>query len=304
MYTTLISAPQLQALQMSGQPCMVFDCSFELMQPGAGEQQYLQAHIPGAMRADLDLHLSARKSVRPELVEGLTEASTHSDQTDAASGGRHPLPSRESFVAWLGSIGFSNTMQAVVYDRQGVNYCGRLWWMLKWMGHEAVAVLDGGLQAWQAHGGTVQGGAQPAPMSPSNFVLAPARTTLTATDSVEQQLGRPGQTLIDARGTPRFKGEVEPLDPVAGHIPGALNRPFNLNLGLEGKFKPAEELRAEFDALLAGRDPASVVHHCGSGVSAVPNLIAMEVAGLGRTALYAGSWSEWCSDPTRPVAQG
>jgi thiosulfate/3-mercaptopyruvate sulfurtransferase len=127
---------------------------------------------------------------------------------------------------------------------------------------------------------------------------------LVATETIAKQLGRPTQTLIDARGTPRFKGEVEPLDPVAGHIPGALNRPFNLNLDSEGKFKPATVLRAEFEALLAGRDPATVVHHCGSGVSAVPNLIAMEVAGLGRTGLYAGSWSEWCSDPLRPVAQG
>lgn len=289
MYATLISAPQLQALQLSGQPCMVFDCSFELMEPGAGDRQYAQAHIAGAVRADLDRHLSATKSA-----------------PDAASGGRHPLPSRETFAAWLSSIGFGNTMQAVVYDRQGANYCGRLWWMLKWAGHEAVAILDGGLQAWQASGGaTLSGPADTGtPASTSNYALAPAKTALTTTKTIAKQLGRPTQTLIDARGTPRFKGEVEPLDPVAGHIPGALNRPFNLNLGADGKFKPATELRAEFEALLAGRDPATVVHHCGSGVSAVPNLIAMEVAGLGRTALYAGSWSEWCSDPTRPAAQG
>ena len=287
MYTTLISAPQLADLQASGQPLMVFDCSFELMQPGAGEQQYLQAHIPGAVRADLDLHLSAAKTA-----------------TDAASGGRHPLPSRETFAAWLGSIGFTNAMQAVVYDRQGANYCGRLWWMLKWVGHENVAVLDGGLQGWQASGGDTQSGPADAPASASNYLLAPENTELKATETIAKQLGRPTQNLIDARATPRFKGEVEPLDPVAGHIPGALNRPFSLNLDAEGKFKPAAELRAEFDALLAGRDPATVVHHCGSGVSAVPNLIAMEVAGLGRTALYAGSWSEWCSDPARPVAQG
>ena len=286
MYTTLISAPQLADLQASGQPLMVFDCSFELMQPGAGEQQYLQAHIPGAVRADLDRHLSAAKTA-----------------TDAASGGRHPLPSRETFAAWLSSIGFTHAMQAVVYDRQGANYCGRLWWLLKWVGHDAVAVLDGGLQAWQANGGTTDSGPQHE-VSTSNYALARENTTLVATETIASQLGRPSQTLIDARGVPRFKGEVEPLDPVAGHIPGALNRPFNLNLGADGKFKPAAELRAEFDALLAGRDPATVVHHCGSGVSAVPNIIAMEVAGLGRTALYAGSWSEWCSDPTRPCAQG
>lgn len=290
MYSTLISALQLQALRHSGQPSMVFDCSFELMQPEAGEQQYQQAHIPGAVRADLDRHLSAAKMA-----------------LDAASGGRHPLPSLETFAAWLSSIGFSNTMQAVVYDRQGANYCGRLWWMLKWAGHEAVAVLDGGLQAWQASGGATDSASASATVVSTvaaNYVLAPARTLLIATETIAKQLGRPMQNLIDARATPRFKGELEPLDPVAGHIPGALSRPSHLNLDLEGKFKPAVALRAEFEALLAGRDPATVVHHCGSGVSAVPNIIAMEVAGLGRTALYAGSWSEWCSDSTRPVAQG
>jgi thiosulfate/3-mercaptopyruvate sulfurtransferase len=142
------------------------------------------------------------------------------------------------------------------------------------------------------------------PVAASKYALGPEKTALIATETIAKQLGRPTQNLIDARGTPRFKGEVEPLDPVAGHVPGALNRPFNLNVDADGKFKPAAELRAEFDALLAGRDPATVVHMCGSGVSAVPNLIAMEVAGLGRTALYAGSWSEWCSDPRRPMAQG
>jgi thiosulfate/3-mercaptopyruvate sulfurtransferase len=289
MYSTLISAQQLQTLQLSGQPCMVFDCSFELMEPGAGDRQYEQAHIAGAVRADLDRHLSVAKTA-----------------TDAASGGRHPLPSLDTFAAWLRSIGFSKDMQAVVYDRQGVNYCGRLWWMLKWAGHEAVAVLDGGLQAWQAHGGEIQSGASASANTPdtaSNYTLTPVHSALVATETIANNLGRPTQTLIDARGAPRFRGEVEPLDPVAGHIPGALNRPFNLNLGADGKFKPAGQLKAEFEALLTGRDPATVVHHCGSGVSAVPNIIAMEVAGLGRTALYAGSWSEWCSNPARPSAQ-
>ncbi len=286
MYTTLISAQQLSELQRSGQACMVFDCSFELMQPAAGEQQYRQAHIPGAVRADLERHLSARQGA-----------------PDAASGGRHPLPARATFAAWLASIGFKADMQAVVYDRQGANYCGRLWWMLKWLGHEAVAVLDGGLQAWQANGGTTESG-EPTAAGASDYAAGTARVVLLTTPTVLKQLGRPTQNLIDARGVPRFRGEVEPLDPVAGHIPGALNRPFGLNFDADGKFKPASQLRAEFDSLLAGRDPASVVHHCGSGVSAVPNIIAMELAGLGRTALYAGSWSEWCSDPVRPVAQG
>ena len=287
-YTTLIGPSDLQALLASNQPCTVFDCSFDLMQPDAGAAQYAQAHIPGAVYAHLDSALSAKGD---------------KTLTGAASGGRHPLPSREAFAAWLDSVGFDNTMQAVVYDRQGANFCGRLWWMLKWAGHEAVAVLDGGLQAWQAAGGAVESG-EPPPIAPSNFTLAPALLALTTIETVASNLGRNGQTLIDARGAPRFLGEVEPLDPAAGHIPGALNRPFTLNLGPDGCFKPAATLRAEFEALLGQRDPATVVHHCGSGVSAVPNLLAMEVAGLGRTALFAGSWSEWCSDPDRPVAQG
>ena len=286
MYTTLISVPQLHSLRASAQPVMVFDCSFELMQPKAGDAQYGQAHIPGAVRADLDRHLSAQGAL------------------EAASGGRHPLPSRQSFASWLASIGFTNDMQAVVYDRQGVNYCGRLWWLLKWVGHDNVAVLDGGWQAWLASGGAAQSGFETASTHASNFTLAPAHAALATTETVAKQLGRPTQTLVDARGAPRFRGDIEPLDPVAGHIPGALNRPFNLNLDANGQFKPASQLRAEFESLLAGRDPTTVVHHCGSGVSAVPNIIAMEVAGLGRSAFYAGSWSEWCSDPARPCAQG
>jgi thiosulfate/3-mercaptopyruvate sulfurtransferase len=294
MHTTLISAPELQALLASGQPCRVFDCSFDLMQPGAGDQQYRQLHIAGAVRADLDRHLSATKGA-----------------PDAASGGRHPLPSREQFAVWLGNTGLTPGMQAVVYDRQGANYCGRLWWMLKWLGHEAVAVLDGGLQAWQALGGAVDSLPADASLAPDaaldskpKYPLAPALTGLIATKTIADQLGRASQCIIDARAAPRFRGEMEPLDPVAGHIPGALNRPFGLNFDSEGKFKSATVLRQEFEQLLAGRDPASVVHHCGSGVSAVPNVIAMEIAGLGRAGLYAGSWSEWCSDPSRPVAQG
>jgi thiosulfate/3-mercaptopyruvate sulfurtransferase len=283
-YTTLATAEQLQTLMGSGAPLMVFDCSFELMKPDAGDQQFADAHIPGSVRANLDRHLSAQAGA------------------PVASGGRHPLPTRENFALWLGSVGFANNMQAVVYDRQGANYCGRLWWMLKWAGHEAVAVLNGGLEAWYAAGGVVTSGAgtsHPAQV----FRAGEERAALAVTGQVLERLGRPGQTIIDARAPARFRGEVEPLDPVAGHIPGALNRPFGANIGPDGRFKSEVVLREEFLALLAGRDPATVVHHCGSGVSAVPNIIAMEVAGLGRQALYAGSWSEWCSDPDRPFAQ-
>ncbi|MFZ2738740.1 MAG: sulfurtransferase [Burkholderiaceae bacterium] len=285
MYTTLISAEQLQSLQHSGQAVMIFDCSYDLMQPEAGAAQYLQAHIAGALHADLNLHLSAQPG-RPQ-----------------ASGGRHPLPSREDFAVWLSAIGFDNNMQAVVYDRQGANYCGRLWWMLKWVGVEAVAVLDGGLPTWQAAGGAVASGPSPARQS-SRFELTAAKTRLSTAQDVAGQLGQAGQTLLDARAPARFKGEVEPLDPVAGHIPGALNRSFVQNFGPDGKFKSPEVLRREFQDLLGEQDSSSVVHQCGSGVSAVPNLLAMEIAGLGRGALFAGSWSEWCSDPARPVAKG
>ena len=292
-FTTLISVPQLQALMHGGQPLMVFDCSFDLGDPALGARQYREGHIRGALHADLDRHLSAG----PGAHGGALAADR------PASGGRHPLPSRERLAAWLSRIGFGNDMQAVAYDRNGANYCGRLWWMLKWAGHDAAAVLDGGLQAWQAAGGEVAGGDEPAHFQ-SNFALGAPLRRLVTVQEVLACLGQPGQTMVDARAAPRYRGEVEPLDPVAGHIPGALNRPFALNTGADGCFKSAELLRAEFQALLGDRPATSVVHQCGSGVSAIPNLLAMEVAGLGPTALFAGSWSEWCSDPGRPVERG
>jgi len=292
MYSTLISAPQLQALRANGTPHRVFDCSFDLSHPDSGAAMYAQSHIPGAVYAHLDTALSAKGE----------RAST-----GAASGGRHPLPARETFAQWLTLVGFENSMQAVVYDRQGANYCGRLWWMLKWLGHDAVAVLDGGLAAWVAHGGALAADIPPAPpQGPDGapFALAEPKVRLVDAGTVLRQLGRVGQTIVDARATPRFKGEVEPLDPVAGHIPGALNRPFAMNLTPDGFFKSPETLRAEWNALLGPSPAQSVVHHCGSGVSAIPNLLAMDIAGLPGSALFAGSWSEWCSDPTRPVATG
>lgn len=285
MYTTLISPEQLRHLVHDHKPLMIFDCSFELMKPAEGDLQYERVRIAGAVRANLDKHLSAK------------------DKSQAVNGGRHPLPTREAFAAWLSSVGFRGDMQAVVYDRQGANYCGRLWWMLKWVGHENAAVLDGGLQAWEAVNGPVATGPDQ-PRVPSNFRAGEARARLYTTADVLKHLELPDQTLIDARAPARYRGEVEPLDPVAGHIPGALNRPFGENLGPDGRFKSAEQLKAEFQALLGERRAASVVHHCGSGVSAVPNLLAMEIAGLGRAPLYAGSWSEWCADPARPVARG
>jgi thiosulfate/3-mercaptopyruvate sulfurtransferase len=285
-YTTLISATELQALQASGTPLMVFDCSFDLMNPAAGPAQFAEAHLPGAVYMHLDHDLSDK-----------------SGQGQAASGGRHPLPSREAFAQRLRERGFQAGMQAVVYERQGANFCGRLWWMLKWCGHEAVAVLDGGLAAWQSAGGPLASGAALS-HGHGNFALGPSRVPVASAHDVLKALGSGRQTVVDARATARFKGEVEPLDPVAGHIPGALNRPFTENFLPDGRFRPATELRAAFDTLLAGRPANTVVHQCGSGVSAVPNLLAMEVAGLGRTTLFPGSWSEWCQTPGAPGAKG
>ncbi len=283
MHTTLISAEALQALLDAPHPPLVFDCSFDLGDPAAGRGLYEALHIAGAHHADLNLDLSA-----------------HGESPGA---GRHPLPDRERFAAWLGSKGLTPQRQVVVYDRQGANFCGRLWWMLKWVGHEAVAVLDGGLPAWQALGGQTESGAGPRAEA-ARFTAGESRVEAIDTKTLAARVGEPGLAIVDARAAARFRGEVEPLDPVAGHIPGALNRPFTDNLLPDGRFKPAETLRAEFGALLAGRDPGRVVHQCGSGVSAVPNLLAMEVAGLGRTTLYPGSWSAWSNTPGTPRAQG
>jgi thiosulfate/3-mercaptopyruvate sulfurtransferase len=225
--------------------------------------------------------------------------STHND-ADRANGGRHPLPKPNVFAEWLRSMGVNDTTQVVVYDRNGVNYCGRMWWMLKWCGHSAVAVLDGGLQAWNAAGGAVATGAsKPSPTNAGNFSVRTPLLPLVDTATVAANL-KTSQTLIDARAPARFRGEVEPLDPVAGHIPGALNRLFSTNLNEQGFFKSAAELKEEFALLLNGRQPHTVVHHCGSGVSAIPNVLAMEIAGMGPTGLYAGSWSEWCNTPGMP----
>jgi thiosulfate/3-mercaptopyruvate sulfurtransferase len=286
MHTTLIQPAELKALLRNGSNLRVFDVSFDLMRPEQGNATYLETHLAGALHADINLVLSAK------------------DPREAINGGRHPLPRQERLAKWLSSQGVDDETQVVVYDRNGMNYCGRLWWMLKWCGHDAVAVLDGGLQAWVAEGGAVNSGMEAAP-TPRHFTLRSPLARLVHTAEVAAQLEDPtALTLIDARATPRYRGDTEPLDPVAGHIPGALNRPYGNNLTDTGKFKPAAVLRQEFEQLLGQRSASSVVHHCGSGVSAVPNILAMEIAGLGHAGLYAGSWSEWCTTPGLPCAKG
>jgi thiosulfate/3-mercaptopyruvate sulfurtransferase len=288
-FSKLISVADLIQIQRDGHPLQIWDCSGDLMNPPAARAAFEQQHIPGAYFVDLDLELSDKTDAR-----------------DKMSGGRHPLPSREKFAAWVGAMGVTPQTQVVVYDRNGCNYCGRAWWMLQWIGHERVAVLDGGLQAWIASGAGLESGPRTATTDPTKqqYPLGEAKYGLTAIDSVASASQSGTHAIVDARAAARFRGELEPIDPVAGHIPGALNRPFGTNLNEQGLFKSPEQLKVEFDALLGGRDPSKVIHHCGSGVSAVPNVLAMAIAGYPPSQLFAGSWSEWCHRADLPVARG
>ena len=282
-FSTLIGAQALQALLASGSPPVVLDASFDLTDAAAGERAYLGAHLPGALYVHLDRDLCAAKTGR---------------------NGRHPLPNRAAFAATAGRFGITPTTQVVVVDRQSAMFAARLWWMLRWLGHVPVAVLDGGLAAWQAAGGAVDSGAVHAKAQAAYPITAepsPLVRTVDA-DTLQGQLGR--IALIDARAPERFRGDVEPLDAQAGHIPGARNRFFKDNLAADGCFKSADALRAELLPLTGARPATEVVHQCGSGVTACHNLLAMAVAGIEGAALYAGSWSEWSSDPSRPVARG
>jgi len=271
-YTTLIP---LDALRPE---MLLVDVGFDLAEPEAGERAYAAGHLPGAHYLHLERDLSAAK-------------------TGPGPGfrGRHPLPDRATFTARLRALGLSRGRQVVAYDAQGGMYAARLWWMLRWIGHAEVAVLDGGKQGPLT---TVEPMATPGDFQLSEATLAPSLDA----DTLQSRLG--AVRLIDARAPERFRGEVEPLDAKAGHIPGAHNRLFKRNLGEDGRFKPAAQLRAEFEALLAPFSPTEVVHQCGSGVTACHNLLAMEHAGLAGSQLYPGSWSEWSSDPLRPVAIG
>ena len=278
-YTTLVDDETLRA-HLDDPNWLVVDVRHQLSDTGYGERAYAAGHIPGAVFLHCDRDLSG-------VMSGCN--------------GRHPLPDPEQLAQRLGDIGIGAVTQVVVYDDAQGMIAGRLWWLLRWLGHDAVALLDGGLPAWQAAGGTLT---RVAPtLLPRTFVARPQDLRVTA-DYVLERLETPHMRLVDARGADRFRGENETIDPVAGHIPGAVNRCFKDNLLPDGRFKPAEVLRAEFERLLAGRSAAGVVHQCGSGVSAVPNLLAMEIAGLGRAALYPGSWSAWCNTPGTARAQG
>lgn len=278
-FTTLIDAATLQS-QLENPDWRIVDARHQLTDTGYGERAYAEAHIPGAVFMHCDRDLSGPMT---------------------GGNGRHPLPDRDRLIARLGEIGIGPGMQVVVYDDAQGMIAGRLWWLLRWLGHEAVAVLDGGLQAWQAAGGGMT--AEVPPPRPADFVAAEPLTELVTADEVLAALGQPTMQVVDARAPDRFRGENETLDPVGGHIPGAINRFFRDNLEADGRFKAPAQLRAEWLARLAGIAPERVVHQCGSGVSACHNQLAMAVAGLSGSRLYAGSWSEWCADPGRPVSR-
>lgn len=281
-YTTLISAANLhERLTAAPGSVLVFDCRFDLADPGAGEAAYAAGHLPGARYLHLDRDLSGPKT---------------------GKNGRHPLPDRASLVATLMSWGLNAGQQVVAYDAQGGMYAARLWWLLRWLGHDSVAVLDGGLQAWEAAGFPLSKDV-PAATQGTFKAGAPLQVTVDA-QALMRNLTTHELTVVDARAADRYRGENETIDPVGGHIPGAINRHFQLNLTADGRFKSAHTLRDEFGALLPGKTPEHVVLQCGSGVTACHNALAMEIAGMHGAALYAGSWSEWCSDPSRPVATG
>lgn len=273
--STLVST---EALSRSLGRWRIFDCRHDLARPELGEQQYREGHVPGALFAHLDRDLSAAKTGR---------------------NGRHPLPDRGAFIAWLGQVGLQPADQAVCYDAGNGAMAARLWWMLRWAGHGQAAVLDGGFAKWLSENRPVTGELPRFPQT-----RYPVRSALAAAIDVEDvEAAAPPVLLLDARAPARFRGEQEPIDPVAGHIPGAGNR-FNAgNLAPDGMFKDPAALKCEFLEVLQGREPSEVVHYCGSGVAACHNLLAMEVAGLPGGKLYAGSWSEWSADPKRPIAR-
>jgi thiosulfate/3-mercaptopyruvate sulfurtransferase len=275
MPSTLVSTAELAAHPQ----WRVFDCRHDLARPELGEAQYREAHLPGALFAHLDRDLSAPKT---------------------GSNGRHPLPDPDDFVKWVEKSGLLPTDQVVCYDAGSGSMAARLWWMLRWIGHEQVAVLDGGLAKWTAEKRPVT--TDVPRFTPFDYPSKPRKDLAVNADFVAGNLG--SLFLVDARAPARYRGEQEPIDPVAGRIPGAKNRFSGDNLSVQGTFKTPAELKKEFEAVLHGRAPSEAIHYCGSGVAACHNLLAMEVAGLEGGRVYAGSWSEWSADPKRPQERG
>ncbi|PIE25273.1 MAG: sulfurtransferase [Neptuniibacter caesariensis] len=282
MFTTIISAGQLKA-SIANPDWVVLDCRFNLMDTAAGRASYSESHISGAYYLHLDNDLSS-------VITPLT--------------GRHPLPEPVLLAEKLGRCGIYPNTQVVVYDDCSGMMAGRCWWLLRYLGHEAVAVLDGGLPAWQSAGGELTAEEPDESKAPdAQFSLQLQAAVNLSTEQLQAELAAKSATLVDARSAERFRGEVEPIDPVAGHVPGAINRPLTDNLQDDGHFKPADQLKTEWLAVIRDLPPEQIVHMCGSGVTACHNQLAMEIAGLKGSRLYSGSWSEWIRDPMRPVAR-
>jgi len=279
-FTTLVDTDTLFR-QLDDSCWIVFDTRFVLSDADAGERAYAAGHIPGARYANLDKDLSAPQ---------------------ATNSGRHPLPNPSTLAEKLGEWGVDKNKQVVIYDDACGAMAARLWWLMRWLGHEAVAVLDGGLHKWQDEGKPLT--TMTPNISPSHFFPEISDDMCVTADQVETMLNNMSGQLIDARAAKRFRGEQEPLDKVAGHVPGAVNLPYAENINIDGKFKPADILRDRYLNVLKDVKPTDVVHMCGSGVTACHNLLAMEHAGLSGSKLYAGSWSEWITDNRRPVATG
>ena len=278
----LISPQQLAERQKSA-GLVILDCRFALEDPDYGRCSYGEGHIEGAQYADLERHLSG------PVIKGVT--------------GRHPLPAAETFVDQLQDWGINADTDVVLYDDGPGAFAARAWWLLAWLGkRDGVFILDGGLKAWHMAGFPLS--LDTAEIVRGTFAGTPDPRLVLDAEHLQKRLGQPGLTLIDARAQPRFRGEVEPIDPVAGHIPGAQCAAFNENLGSDGRFLPADQLRQRFAAQLQGRSPDELVAYCGSGVTACHNLFALSLAGYPLGKLYAGSWSEWITDPARQIATG
>lgn len=281
-FTTLINDRELAQMQADTAPLLLLDCSFELSDPEAGRRSYAAGHIPGAIYVHLDEMLSGAKTGR---------------------NGRHPLPDRAAFARAMAGLGAADDVQVVAYDNAGGMYAARLWWMMRWVGHAAVAVLDGGIATWKV-AGRPQSTERPEPRAAGSFTLRPSLVHTIEYGPLSAAMQGKDVLVIDARGADRFRGENETIDPVGGHIPGARNRPFRDNLDDQGHFKSSHQLRAELGAVLDGRSARSVASQCGSGVTACHNLLALEVAGFHGAMLYPGSWSEWCAQAGAPIATG
>ena len=276
-------SPQQLAERQKAASVVILDCRFALEDPDYGRCSYAEGHIEGAQYADLNRHLSG------PVIKGVT--------------GRHPLPAAETLVQQLRAWGISADTDIVLYDDGPGAYAARAWWLLAWLGkRDGVFILDGGLKAWHGAGFPLS---LDAPLvAPGTFAGTPDNRLLLDAEQLEKRLGQPELTLIDARAQPRFRGDVEPIDPIAGHIPGAQCAAFNENLDTDGRFLPAAQLKQRFAAQLQGRSPDELVAYCGSGVTACHNLFALSLAGYPLGKLYAGSWSEWITDPTREIATG